>query len=256
MLSQQRKTHGFTLVEILTVLAIIVILMGISFPVFRTVQEKGNQSSCLTKLQQIALGVKQYKLDEGVYPGNLEDIGGYISLRTDTTSGKATGGKDLLICPDDENTKDTTFTTSYSGLLPKSQSYPYSSYFDTSGTGVVWNYFGYKSDGFAYTPSTSIYHQYITTGSGTLPSGIQAWRQYPCLENRFAPDYTIITHCVHHRPKTQKKVKESDRILYNNMVDTVVRLSGTAKAIPRTQTYNSAGTTLTKDEFDWVSQPD
>lgn len=237
MLSQQHKTHGFTLVEILTVLAIIVILMGISFPVFRTVQEKGAQSACMTKLQQIGLGVKQYKLDEGVYPATLEEISGYISLRTSTSGGKATatGGKDLLICPDDENTRDQSFTSS---MLP------YSSYYDVNATSKVWNYYGLKrkktdgttySDsylGYAYSGSVADETEYATLMTN---AGITNTRQYPRLYNRFAPEYTIITHCVHHRQKSANND--------NDKLDTVVLLSGQAKTV-RYKTY------------DWNTQPD
>ena len=55
--------RGFTLIELLVVIAIIAILAAILFPVFAKAREKARQSSCLSNVKQIILGVLQYCQD-------------------------------------------------------------------------------------------------------------------------------------------------------------------------------------------------
>ena len=59
------KLHrrGFTLIELLVVIAIIAILAAILFPVFARAREKARQTSCLSNVKQIVLGVTMYLQD-------------------------------------------------------------------------------------------------------------------------------------------------------------------------------------------------
>lgn len=58
-----RRKNGFTLIELLVVIAIIAILAAILFPVFAKAREKARQTSCLSNVKQIMLGVLQYAQD-------------------------------------------------------------------------------------------------------------------------------------------------------------------------------------------------
>jgi len=57
------KRKGFTLIELLVVIAIIAILAAILFPVFARAREKARQTSCLSNIKQLALGMLMYAQD-------------------------------------------------------------------------------------------------------------------------------------------------------------------------------------------------
>lgn len=55
--------HGFTLIEMLTVIAIMSVLMALLFPVFSTSREKARQDACLSNLKQIGTALTAYAQD-------------------------------------------------------------------------------------------------------------------------------------------------------------------------------------------------
>ena len=75
--------RGFTLIELLVVIAIIAILAAILFPVFAKAREKARQSSCLSNLKQLGLGMISYAQD---YDEMFPAIGG-APLFTDAALG-------------------------------------------------------------------------------------------------------------------------------------------------------------------------
>lgn len=54
------KKPGFTLIEILVVIAILAVLAAILFPVFARTRENARRASCQSNLRQIGLGMLQY----------------------------------------------------------------------------------------------------------------------------------------------------------------------------------------------------
>jgi len=54
---------GFTLIELLVVIAIIAILAAILFPVFARAREKARQTSCLSNVKELGLGLMMYVQD-------------------------------------------------------------------------------------------------------------------------------------------------------------------------------------------------
>ncbi len=60
--------HGFTLVELLTVIAIIIILMGLLFPTINVVRNQAKSAQAKTDATSVVSAVKAYYTEYGRYP--------------------------------------------------------------------------------------------------------------------------------------------------------------------------------------------
>jgi prepilin-type N-terminal cleavage/methylation domain-containing protein/prepilin-type processing-associated H-X9-DG protein len=66
---RSRSAAGFSLIELLVVVAIVALLAAILFPVLSQAREKGRQAACLSNLHQLGLAFQQYLADhESTYP--------------------------------------------------------------------------------------------------------------------------------------------------------------------------------------------
>ena len=99
--------RGFTLIELLVVIAIIAILAAILFPVFAKAREKARQTSCLSNMKQIALGLLSYAQDyDECFPSEWASYAGSISYFLDgssPTGGYCNWGFDNRILPYTKN---------------------------------------------------------------------------------------------------------------------------------------------------------
>lgn len=69
--SRSPARHGFTLVEILTSIAIISVLTAITLPVFSKARETARRATCLSNIHQIGLAFAMYMADSaGAFPNN------------------------------------------------------------------------------------------------------------------------------------------------------------------------------------------
>src|SRR5579871_682341 len=77
MASRTRRT-GFTLVELLTVIAIITVLAALLLPVFSAVRGKAREIVCVSNLHQIGLSIRMYADDyDELYPYGLDPTDKY-----------------------------------------------------------------------------------------------------------------------------------------------------------------------------------
>jgi len=66
----RRERPGFTLVELLAVIAIVGVLTGLLLPAVQTARESARRSSCQGNLKQVALAVLNYEHAMGRFPRN------------------------------------------------------------------------------------------------------------------------------------------------------------------------------------------
>jgi prepilin-type N-terminal cleavage/methylation domain-containing protein len=67
-------TPGFTLLELLVVLAMIAILAATGMPALNAALDRARVAECRTHLACIALALSAYRQQKGTYPARLEDL--------------------------------------------------------------------------------------------------------------------------------------------------------------------------------------
>ncbi len=71
MRTSHRRQRGFTVVELLTVVAIIAILASIVFPIAGSVKNNARRSQAISNLRNVGQSLGLYKLDERAFPPAL-----------------------------------------------------------------------------------------------------------------------------------------------------------------------------------------
>ena len=69
-----RKLRGFTLIELIVVMAIIGILVAMAIPAYRKSTQKSNRSDAKISLTRLATLEERYYFRENNYTGNFADI--------------------------------------------------------------------------------------------------------------------------------------------------------------------------------------
>jgi len=214
---------GFSLVELLTVIAIIAILASIIFPVMGMVGNKARQNKCLTQLHEIGVAVQMFKQDNRQYPDVLSEpveIDPATSQPYDFTVKHApqtpatrlypeyVRSSLLFHCPMSKKTSTTEVDTDGA---TNTQFYPYDSY----------SY---------YRIDTSHVQQHYTKSWGTDPANLPVpgdaapARDYERqLKFRNPPDDTVITWCSWHETGGGAGVNGKAPVLF---------LDGHADALP------------------------
>ena len=206
-MTQTDKRRGFTLVEMLVVISIIVILVAILFPVVQNAREKSRQVRCQTNLSKLVGALQDYKRQYHRYPPRpIYDanrqlyIGGFSSLYPDFIDDWT-----AMVCPDDrailgkgDEAKQRRYST-YNGRInladdpTSSNPWAFAVDSDTGNQKITYNYNGYDYLGWdRNTP--------LSPPGDPKPTWLdRGWKHYPRLKNIYAPEYTVVTHCTAHR---------------------------------------------------------
>lgn len=80
MMQRKTRSHGFTLVELLAVIAIIGVLVGLLLPAVQSARESARRNSCSNNLRQLAIAVQNFEQGRRHYPA-----GGRTAYSVDTT---------------------------------------------------------------------------------------------------------------------------------------------------------------------------
>ena len=95
---RRARASGFSLVELLVVILIIGVLIGITFVVVSKLRAAASNTTCLSNLQQIAMGFQQYAAaNKGHLPDPLASDSSFESALA-----KYVGGGSTFQCPSDE----------------------------------------------------------------------------------------------------------------------------------------------------------
>ncbi|MGB1929883.1 MAG: type II secretion system protein, partial [Mariniblastus sp.] len=71
---QGHRNSGFTLLELLLVMAILVVLAGLSTVAVINLQKGAYQKTALVEIETMEKACKMYKLNAGSYPATLDDL--------------------------------------------------------------------------------------------------------------------------------------------------------------------------------------
>lgn len=208
--------QGFSLLELLTVIAIIAILAAILFPIMKAAKDRARTSQCISHLHDIYVGIKTYRIDNNQYPDCL--LGYYDDSVKDIT--RASGALypeyvhdiESFTCPSagSGNTSDPTieFTVlNRSGLPVKVKYYMGDSYdwADMTGTGgamasyaVTW-----CPPGAGGIPNPGGVGNFAANPGKPNTNDVDYARQ---LRFRSPDDTTVVTWCLNHRNTDKAQV--------------------------------------------------
>lgn len=226
---------GFSLIELLTVIAIIALLAAIIFPVMSTARERSRQANCISNLNQIQQALKLYKQDNNRFPAVLS---GYAqpgtsldNLRTGTLFREYVSTPKSFSCPN-------SIVTDLSVTIPDPLAGQGLIGLDRPSGGQLYRYDSYTAQVLNYDPS-NVQPRYtlawanevqdVPARQGNDPQ-IDFTRQ---LKFRNPPDDTVVTWCSFHRGGDQSPGR-------SGAIDLVLFLDGHVDRIPSGQLVNQS----------------
>ena len=92
-----RKQSGFTLIELMIVIAILGILMAIAIPAYSDYTIRAKVSEGINLAAGAKMGVSEYRLSEGVMPANNDAAGLASSITSEFVSSLAFDGVTITV---------------------------------------------------------------------------------------------------------------------------------------------------------------
>jgi general secretion pathway protein G len=86
-MQRKRRNRGFTLVEIMIVLAILVLLLAMVGPRLLKTQEKADQKITVTQIKNVEQALDMYKVDNRTYPTTEEGLKALLEKPADEARG-------------------------------------------------------------------------------------------------------------------------------------------------------------------------
>ena len=119
--TQTKRHQGFTLVEIMIVVAIIGLLAGIALPNFIKARATSQTNACINNLRQIDAAKQQWALEN-----HQTDTGSPADADITPYLGRTSaGGLGSILCPlDTQQTFDTSYTIGTVAQLPMCKTTP------------------------------------------------------------------------------------------------------------------------------------
>ncbi|MGQ9696884.1 MAG: type II secretion system protein [Armatimonadota bacterium] len=202
---------GFSLVELLTVIAIIAILAGVIFPVMGSVREKARQSSCMSNLHNIWMALRMYKQDERGMPAS---IGPYaVSGLKEPVSPlfpEYLKNRGALQCPDNDEgdpNQLAPLARSQRWVAPAQDIASQGVTTDPVVTGASFSQAN-SYDGYLTPDGYELHYSRYRTLNQSDPDYMRQ------LALRNPPDDTVITWCSYHRRRSPSGPSGDDLVLF------------------------------------------
>lgn len=224
-LRRRQRRHGFTLMELLTVIAIIAVLAAILYPVMSIARQNARKSGCRNNMATIIQALKMYYDDWGVYPDSLMGVeyspnGAIPGQPYANRLGREYVKDDAAFtCPDSPGALKSS-TTLINPLDPRTGMGL------VDGLGRAINYQARDSYDMQQYPNLfpgNLYAAYMRKWS-TGPAGISDNPRQ--LVYRNSPDTTVVTWCMYHSHMNSSGVPEKGGMAL------VAFLSGRVQDIP------------------------
>jgi len=125
-----QRQQGFSLIELLVVIGIIMVLAGMLFPVFSSARAMARQTVCISQLRQLGMALRMYHQDFDQYPPHLSALyPAYVSAAA------------LFLCPNDPDSGQREGNDWVEGnlYLPSGVSYGYTPNWGIARTLGWWN---------------------------------------------------------------------------------------------------------------------
>ena len=131
-----RTQRGFTLIELMIVVAIIGVLAAIAIPAYRDFANRAKMSEVIAAIDAIAQGASEYHAAMGYFPDEsytTRNLADFSELYANITLANLTPAENIVIVANFKSTLDLTATTSDSGQLGMIVTYD-----TTTGYGKAW----------------------------------------------------------------------------------------------------------------------